>query len=78
MPELRQSAGRGGEAGGEAMTPVRCKRCGKPVLGTSGDTCGACERASQRRDDTKLKRKQRVEREHEQKTEGGRPWRYFK
>jgi hypothetical protein len=40
--------------------------------------CGSCERASQRQDDAKLKRKQRAEREAGQKAEGGRPWKYFR
>jgi hypothetical protein len=60
------------------MTPVtHCSRCGKPLVGTSGPLCGGCERASQRQDDTKLKRRQKADREASQKAEGaGRPWRY--
>jgi hypothetical protein len=61
------------------MIPAtNCTRCGRKLVGTSGPMCGSCERASQRQDDNKLKRKQRAEREAGQKAEGGRPWRYFR
>jgi hypothetical protein len=56
---------------------VRCKRCGKPVRGQSGDTCAGCEKAALRESDLALKREQRAEREATQKREGGRPWRYW-
>jgi hypothetical protein len=61
------------------MTPAaHCARCGRKLVGTSGPLCGSCERASQRKDDSKLKRKAKAAREAGQKAEGGRPWKYFR
>jgi hypothetical protein len=58
---------------GDSKPSAVCVRCGKPIVGTSGDHCGVCLKIVGRQADDEHKRVVRREQAERRKVEGAWP-----